>query len=1104
MRRPLNRALSRPRLDAARPPLARLVRRDWIWRGAQALDGLFLPVPDGVAPAAAAAALAPFLPQAQMLRQGPDGLLALFAEPVALECGALGPCLPLKREHGALTGFPFAPPRSPDIAAAISDRLLLMRAGAPVALPLDRFGPPELSTWIDLDGISVLAAEAPPVAPAASPRTRALPVTGGAMADPQDADAGLDVVRRKVASAPAPRSIALPPGARTAAIIVAAVVALGVLAMALSGPGGDGSAILTLAASLLVGVALVALLRAFWRGAADDGSGAASGSDGGSGAGSGVRPSPWARRARRRSAGRPVSVARNRAVGGLALIVLLALGAVALQQVAAADSPGDALAALVGVIVAGLVYWLAGAAIGGVLAALGLGGKEAGPGTATGSPPARSETPPPESRPSAPGWLRRWLDRLLQHTPLSDRALGKYARRVAELERLFAEGRTDEALRKALAIDPRPPEAGPVRADLPTRGPGLREQIRIQTTKGTPYRALAGLPRGAAEMLEGLYRAQAEKCREGGDVDHAAFIHAELLGDAEAAVKCFADAGRFETAARLAQGRNLSPALFIPLWARAGAVEHALALAERHGAYDLVLNAADPEDEAFRDAVRRRWSERLASVGAHGEALRVSAPLVARDPTMRAARLGWMAEALARSGPDVDVIARALRAAPGPTTSGRPDAPLAAAAALMAAEGAAAARERRRLAERLLAPDFEPESDPAFARFRMPRLADQLPRRLLLDQTQYGEVGAIGVLRALAEAGGQSTLETDLRALPRREKPPRAPARRSVTVGAIRGAAAAVAATPLIGGRTLVGYEDGRIELLDRQGRALWQERVWKVRDFVSVAPGRLALILRDEPDGRRLSILDIDRLRHAEIGPVSLSAWAPSATVAGWLVHDGQSVRDLRTASLVAALSGAAPDGLEQNWATPITIEGEVLALARAEIDASACWLFRRADGAVEHWTVSASNLKVSYQVVRIGDAAGALATSDLTRFERIDSAGRLQTVFPGWLREGAPPGESIAPPVIVRGGRPLPDAAMMSPVRRDGRQSGPAFALATPSDGRSLELIFEGATEAWFRDGRHCETVALVDGIGRLAIVSTRTGAILHANAEIRETGP
>ena len=66
-----------------------------------------------------------------------------------------------------------------------------------------------------------------------------------------------------------------------------------------------------------------------------------------------------------------------------------------------------------------------------------------------------------------------------------------------------------------------------------------------------------------------------------GKIERAAWVYAELIGDAEEAVQVLERGGKLREAAEVAEKKELAPGLIVRLWFQAGEVERALAIARR-------------------------------------------------------------------------------------------------------------------------------------------------------------------------------------------------------------------------------------------------------------------------------------------------------------------------------------------------------------------------------------------------------------------------------------------------------------------------------------------------------------------------------------------
>ena len=1054
MRQPLSSGL----LDHAREPMTLLVREDWVWRGEQAVDGVFAARNDSAEPNWRAA-LAPHLAHAQSILESNDAAIILFRDPQIIDCDLLGSALPLKKLSGALSSFPFKAPQSEHLKVDVDDALLIMRHGTVQRSDMRRFQPANLRNWYDSSSLTVEAGTAPPRRPGV-PGVMALKTAGEQLFEPTYSDAGLQDLRIAIEQLPERG----PWADRVAPILgpLAAALAILILAVfAIHGPASaSGMAVLLTVA--IVGFVLVRML--FTREPAQT-----------------AQDQPPAR----------VPVAPNRPAGRGRISAIVVLGAL----IAVAASTGwisGAASPISFVVLAAVVIWL----LLWLRAHLG----RSGSGAATGRARADVDQSQAQTR-YQKGTLRRLFERLLQKTPLADLARTKFDRRVAELKRLFDEGRTEEALKKGLALGgPQPPNTE-THADAPISGPGIRERLEIQAAHGARTHFLAALPPGAREELEALYRQHAQQCIANGDFKHAAFIHAELLDDAEAAVKVFSDAGQFAVAAKLAQGRRLSPALFIPLWYRAGEHERALRLAERHDAYELLLQLSDPADAEFHSLVRHAWSERLAAVGDYVTALAVSEPLLGKDNAIKAKRHDWIVQGLTATPSEAEIIARATKAL-DVEAGNATDLAMTAFGQLLQEDNIDAARRRKRLAELLLMPDFEANIVADFRSRRLPRIADQLPRALLIDHAEYGLLNAHQPLSSLADAGGQTTLAADIRHLPPAAKSRVPNTNRHLAVGPRRGARGVVAAAPMRGGRFLVAYEDGSLQLFNARNEEVWRDQLWNPRDIIPIEPGRFAIVIRQESNERKLSVVDTETLGHADIGPLDLEVWAATAASHGWLVYANKHVLNLRLDQLLAPLSGESLETLEYHWSTPITIDGRMRALCHADDSGDALWLFERSDHVLERWCVSRDDLSISYRALSFpAPAREPTITRDFSWFALVEAGGRKAYLgFTYVAPDRADKAEAAFPKFHVQTGKRRPgqhDCLPMAAVTAG--QSG--IALVNSDQQAALRLSFEGANDISMRHSFAGDVVLLWDDAGRIIKLATETAEVEFANVAVAE---
>lgn len=593
-----------------------------------------------------------------------------------------------------------------------------------------------------------------------------------------------------------------------------------------------------------------------------------------------------------------------------------------------------ARALLIGLIVMAIVFYRRSTA----------GSAAAGPASST---PA-TERAAGIARP--PFW-RRAAAWIAWRSPYAARLRRLYAERIAEVERLFAADRTDEALRKAIGLSGSNRADGAF-ADLPLTGPGLRTRLDFDFGP----RSSSGLSLDPQDeiRLRALYRAQASALAKAGHAERAAFVLDELVGVPIEAVRLLAEAGRFESAARLAEARRLGAGQAVPLWFRAGRTERALALAARHDAFAELwkeVRIGDP----FHDVLAEAWTTRLVAAGAFDRAAAIG-----RDvPTLAEARRGWIAQALgAHSPPRPESLARALRALPWQSSDADPI--HAAFTELLAEPGAQGMARRLALAGHLADRGFEggppAPPTPGFA-----LVSRALARRLAADEGSGHDSERARLAVALAESGGQVALRQHFRRLARKPRPAGSASPASLEIADGPPLAEIADATLLSGDRLLIGYRSGQIRLLGRGGRERWRGQVEGLLGVATVGAGDKAFVLRQTLDGPALLAFDPDKGRLEARGGLSVTHWHPHATETGWLVFDGEAMVMLDPAPLLAGpgTDGQAEIPLAHHWRLPVTEPGIPLALANFG-DANIL-VFARRDGLVEWWSLSSRTLAVN-----------------------------------------------------------------------------------------------------------------------------------------------
>ncbi|MGU3467767.1 hypothetical protein ACLBXO_23250 [Methylobacterium sp. C33D] len=702
-----------------------------------------------------------------------------------------------------------------------------------------------------------------------------------------------------------------------------------------------------------------------------------------------------------------------------------------------------------------------------------------------GQPASSSDASAATGTGRTPIW-RRAAAWLAWRSPYASHLRRLYARRLVEVDRLFAAGRIDEALYRAIGLGGAA-RRGSAFADLPLTGPGLRRSLDLDLG---PQRS-SGLSLAPADeiRLKALYRAQAVAMAGRGDTERAAFVLDSLVGNPHEAVRLLADAGRLKTAARLAEARHLPPAQTVPLWFRAGQVARALALAARHDAHAELwteLTADDP----FRPVLAEAWAARLVGIGALDRAAAVTFGL----PDLAERRLGWIRQALDAEAPvRAESLARALRTLPWEGRDG--DRLRAAFADLLDATGPEAATRRTAVAALLLDARFEggPQRPPtpAFA-----LLCRGLARRLASDDGVLGHDAERARLAArLAEAGGQVALRQHLRQLRTRSAPsvPRVTGPLIVPDGP---ALAEIADAALLsGGRLLLGYRSGLVRLLGRSGRERWRGQVDGLTGFARLGAGDRAIVLRETLDGPDAQLFDAPTGRLAPLGTLPITHWHRQADETGWLVFDGEALVRLDTASLLGREPG--PDGaLAHHWRLPVTEPGRPLLLA-AFADASAL-IYARDDGLIEWWSLSARSLAVACRFWTPPDrGVGVLGLTEAV----------------AWSLEGsgAHPHLRAHPHALTTATRDQERAAIEAarvragdPPRVVAAENGRLWAATAAEEGtlwaevpgpnrvRGPAVLWQGSRTLRTRFAHEGGAAAVFDERGRLIVLETATGQV------------
>ncbi|MDD9965537.1 MAG: bpX6 domain-containing protein [Myxococcales bacterium] len=352
--------------------------------------------------------------------------------------------------------------------------------------------------------------------------------------------------------------------------------------------------------------------------------------------------------------------------------------------------------------------------------------------------------------PTRPGLLSRaWtalrsrLALLTLRSPIGALLNRRQARYVRDMLDKFESGDLREALRYAIPLgaggDPSPPALG---------GPGPRADLTIGRT---PMRASTSLLFGDElhGHLDHTYRTAAKRLEQQERYREAAFVYAELLRDAAAAVALLGRGGLLREAAEIAEGHGLPPGLVVRQWFLAKDLDRAIDYAMRHDAFSDAVRRLAATDLEAASALRLIWARRLADAGDFVAAVHTIWPV----ESARHIADAWMARVIAAGGvPGAQMLASAIRFARRPVADLDP--PF---RKLMDGEGFDAVRERAALVHGLAVRD---RSDGHAARY-----APALIRQSFRDAADGWAPPNRDHVRQLERLSGDKLLGADLPAL---------------------------------------------------------------------------------------------------------------------------------------------------------------------------------------------------------------------------------------------------------------------------------------------------------------------------------------------------
>ena len=224
-----------------------------------------------------------------------------------------------------------------------------------------------------------------------------------------------------------------------------------------------------------------------------------------------------------------------------------------------------------------------------------------GQGTRTPAP-----TQAPGTRHSVAARCRHLFARLILRSPAREFVGQRHGRYLRRLVQQFDQRQWDDALRDAIALGG---QGTLLTLRLPTRRTSLT--LGAQRPGGASMRYNAAVH----QRLRELYRRAASQLEQAGRIREAAFTHADLLGDAGAAVRVLEQHGELRLAAGLAEARKLPADLVVRLWWRAGDHQHATDVARVHGAFAGAVARLTTVDRHAARELRADWVRACQEAG---------------------------------------------------------------------------------------------------------------------------------------------------------------------------------------------------------------------------------------------------------------------------------------------------------------------------------------------------------------------------------------------------------------------------------------------------------------------------------------------------------
>lgn len=469
-------------------------------------------------------------------------------------------------------------------------------------------------------------------------------------------------------------------------------------------------------------------------------------------------------------------------------------------------------------------------------------------------------------------WLDRLRDRLaaaLWNSRLGAALGRKHAAYLRRMIELFDRGELDEALRHAIPLG-----GGGDSARLRLGVPSPREALQL-SLQAPGSGAVIPVADAAMGMMRERYRAAAARLEQAGRIDEAAFVLADLLVDAHAAIALLERHDRLALAARLAEARGLEAGLVVRLWFLAGDRERAIDTARRTGAWRDAIGRLERAKDPRGAVLRMLWADHLAQRGDYVQAVDVAWPI----PTSRALVEAWIDRGISGEGPvAARLLVKKLTLAPGALDEILPNL-----LAMLEASGLEATRSRLALIDALVAA-------PTSAALRT--IARPAARALIRDAAQEEPGTYTQTLKKLLRFSEDGALRADVPVI---VGAPSRPALREPT-RELRWAADDAGVVPVLDaafsadGRIVLALGELGVRVLGRTGRI--QAHLDQPASRLVISDhGTRALAVAPRGQVQRIARLDLVERRGAHWCDAELDDAASTFDGDLWLVTRGSQV---------------------------------------------------------------------------------------------------------------------------------------------------------------------------------------------------------------------